>query len=261
MFFTRAHPRKCLAFLLYAVSTLAVAFPALACGTMTGEARIAEATERLELKLEDGRLLRLAGLDAPQPELALDRLAANWTDRPLQVALLAPRPDRWGRWLADLAAPEGASLTDDLIRAGALRVKPEVETRNCEEPRLAAEQEARRLKLGLWREPHAIIAASDARRLAEADPGMVIVEGEVRRVGEGHSRVYLDFGGRDGFTVIVPRKAEVAYQRRGMSLPSLAGHYVHVRGYLENRFGLRIELADPLMIERTEGVGGSGPGG
>ena len=261
MFFPCAHPRNCFAPLLGAALASGLASGALGCGAMTGEARIVEVTERLELKLEDGRLLRLAGLDAPAPEWALDGLAADWADRPLKLALLAPRPDRWGRWLADLSAPDGASLTDALIRAGALRVKPEFETRNCEGPRLSIEQDARRQKRGLWREPNAILAAGDASGLADSDSRLTIVEGEVRRVGEGRSRVYLDFGGRDGFTVVAPRKAEAAFQRRGLNLSSLAGHFVRVRGYLDNRFGPRIELADPLMIERTEGVGGSGPGG
>ena len=261
MFFAYAHPRNCMTSLLSVALTCGLTTAGLGCGTLTGEVRIVEVTERLELKLEDGRLLRLAGLDAPAPDLALDKLAADWTDRPLRLALLAPNPDRWGRWLADLAKPDGASLTDDLIRAGALRVKPEMETRNCEEPRLVAEQDARRLKAGLWAEPHAILAADDTLRLAEADSRMAIIEGEVRRVGERRSRVYLDFGGRDGFTVVVARKSEAAFRRRGMALPSLARQFVRVRGYLDNRFGLRIELADPLMIERIEGVGGSGPGG
>jgi len=261
MFFSSAHLRNCFAIVAGAVLALSFTPDALACGAMTGEGRIAEVTERLELRLADGRLLKLEGLDAPEPELALDRLADAWTDRPLKIALLAPRPDRWGRWLADLDAPDGASLTLDLIRAGALRVKTEFETRNCEDQRLSAEQEARVRKRGLWGKPNAVLAASDTIGLIESEARLTIVEGEVRRVGGGRSRVYLDFGGRDGFTVIVPRKVEAAFQRRGMNLPSLAGRIVRVRGYLDNRFGPRIELADPLMIERTEGVGGFGSGG
>jgi len=261
MFFAGAHPRNRLARCAGVLFAFASAPGAFACGSMTGAARIVEATERVELKLEDGRLLRLAGLDAPAPDLALDRLAEAWSDRPLKLALLAPRPDRWGRWLADLAAPDGASLSDDLLRAGALRVKPEFETRDCEAGRLAVEREARERKLGLWSEPNAILAAGDAPKLAQADSRLAIVEGAVRGVGERRSRVYLDFGGRDGFTVVVPRKAEAAFLRRGLDLSSLAGHVVRLRGYLDDRFGPRIELADPWMIERTEGVGESGSGG
>ena len=261
MFFSGAHLRNRHARLAVVLFAFASTPGASACGAMTGTARILEATERVELKLDDGRLLRLAGLDAPAPDLALDRLAELWADRPLKLALLAPRPDRWGRWLADLSAPDGASLGDDLLRAGALRVKPDFETRDCEAGRLEVEREARERKLGLWSEPNAILAAGDAPKLAEGDSRLTIVEGEVRRVGEGRSRVYLDFGGRDGFTVVAPRKAEAAFQRRGLNLSSLAGHFVRVRGYLDNRFGPRIELADPWMIERIEGVGGSGSGG
>jgi endonuclease YncB( thermonuclease family) len=258
MIFALAHPWNRI---LPVLGALGLAQGAAACGTMTGEGRIAEVTDRIELKLEDGRMLRLAGLDAPAPDLALDRLAETWTDKPLKIALLAPRPDRWGRWLADLETTDGASLSDDLILAGVLRVAPEYETRNCEVSRLAAEREARRRKLGVWRDPNAVLAANDTESLNGAEARLAIVEGEVRRVGVGRSRVYLDFGGRDGFTVVVPRKYEAAFQRRGMDLPSLARHSIRVRGYLDTRFGPRIDLADPLMIERAEGIGGSGLGG
>ena len=235
--------------------------PALGCGGMNGKGRIVEATERGELKLEDGRTLRLAGIDAPSPELWFDRIAEQWAARDLQLAILAPVPDRWGRWLADLQANERSSLSDDLLAAGLARVKPEFETRNCEEARLAIERGAREARLGLWAAAGAILPASDAAALIEADGRFVVVEGVVRRVGVGRSRVYLDFGGQGGFTVVALRKAEAAFQRRGQNLSALSGQSVRVRGVVDGRFGPRIELADPLMIERTEGVGRSGSGG
>ena len=39
-------------------------------------------------------------------------------------------------------------------------------------------------------------------------------------------------------------------QRAGRSLTALAGQTIRVRGALDNRFGLRIEIAEPAMIER-----------
>jgi hypothetical protein len=259
MFLRPLHPRIWRA----AAATLALglAAPAFGCGAMTGQGRIAEATERGELRLDDGRALRLAGLDTPAPGSWLDRIADRWAGRDIRIAILAPAPDRWGRWLADVQATDGASLTDDLLAAGLVRVKPEFETRACEAARLVLENGARLDRLGLWAAPSAVIAATDAGALTEADGRFVVVEGRVRRIGLGRSRVYLDFGGRGGFTVIALRKAEAAFQRRGQAFSSFAGQSVRVRGVLDGRFGPRIELADPLMIERTEGIGGSGSGG
>ena len=96
------------------------------------------------------------------------------------------------------------------------------------------------------------------------DGRFVLIEGLVRRVGVGRSRVYLDLGRRGGFSVVVARNGEPAFQRRGILLNALAGHAIRVRGVLEDRFGLRIELADPLMIERlgrAEGEKEAKPGG
>ena len=257
MILAPAHPWKSLA----AILALAAATPALGCGATTGEARLTAVNARLELRLDDGRLARLAGLDAPEPAAAKARLDAVGLDKRLSVAVLAPRPDRWGRWLVDLAVPDGASLSDVLLAEGLVRVAPEFETRACEAARLAIETRARNESRGLWDDPGSIVEAGDVEALAAADARLVLVEGVVRRVGATRARYYLDFGRRGGFTVVVARKADAAFRRSGIDVAALAGHAVRVRGYLSNRFGPRIELADPLLIERTEGVGGSEPGG
>lgn len=259
MFFARAHLSKWISAAF--CFTIFFARSSYGCGVMGGETRIAEVNNRLEIRLDDGRLTRLAGLDAASPAAARERLLAEGSGRPLKVAVLAPRPDRWGRWLVDLSAVDGASLSDDLLAHGLVRVKPEFETRGCEATRLAVEARGRRESLGIWNEPEAALDATDLAGLAAAGLGLVVVEGIIRRVGSSRSRFYLDFAGRDGFTVVVARKAETTFQRRGIALTTLAGHQVRVRGYIDNRFGPRIELADPWMIERIDGVGGSQPGG
>ena len=117
---------------------------------------------------------------------------------------------------------------------------------------------------GLWNDPNSIVDAADLDVLRVNDGRFVLIEGVVRRVGVGRSRVYLDLGRRGGFSVVIARKGEPAFQRRGILLNALAGQPIRVRGVLEDRFGLRIELADPLMIERlgrAEGEKEAKPGG
>jgi hypothetical protein len=140
-------------------------------------------------------------------------------------------------------------------------VRPEFETRGCEVERLEAEAAARAAAEGIWSDPRAILEASDLETLGANDGRFVLVEGIVRRVGLGRSRVYLDFGRRGGFTVFVARRAEPAFERRGFALNVLAGQRVRVRGILDNRFGPRIELVDPFMIERADGSMQAKPGG
>jgi endonuclease YncB( thermonuclease family) len=251
------------------VTALAGFGPAFGCGVAGGATTAVAVTERLEVRLTDGRLVRLAGLDVPAPARggfdaatpARAKLAERWVGTQVSLALLAPKPDRWGRWLADLSAPDGASAAMELINAGLARVRPEFETRGCESERLAAEADARAAGLGLWNDPDSILDASDLAGLRANDGRFVVIEGAVRRVGMSRTRVYLDFGRRDGFTVVVARKAEPAFVRRGVALGDLGGQTIRMRGALDDRFGPRIELADPLMIERVGGAAQTKSGG
>jgi endonuclease YncB( thermonuclease family) len=248
-----------------------------ACGFAAGKARVAAVVERLELRLDDGRLLRFAGLDLPDPArgdpataaAARALLVGGLVGREVDLTLFAPAPDRWGRLLADftVADQSGAprSFAEALLAAGFARARPEFETRGCVAARLAAESKARAAGLGLWDDPdYSVLAADDLEELRERDGRFVLVEGVVRRVGVGRARLYLDFGGRGGFTVVAARKLEAAFASAGVPLRALAGERIRARGVLDDRFGPRLEVAEPLMIERLgrgEADKGTGPGG
>src|ERR1700677_3096025 len=79
-----------------------------------------------------GALVALAGLDIPTrggfdaPAEARTRLTQGWTGRTVAVALLATRPDRWGRWLAGLALPGGPHRSTGLLNGRLGRVPPEI---------------------------------------------------------------------------------------------------------------------------------------
>ena len=250
---------------------LAFAAPAsAACGAAAGTAKIAEVTERLEIRLADGRLARLAGLDVPvigrgAPETTTNArlfLAGRLAGREAELVAFAAAPDRWGRVPADLilSEPSGggeSSAALALLSAGFARVRPEFETRGCVGERLAAEAKARAAGLGLWDDPdYSILEAGDAEELARSDGRFVVVEGTVRRVGLGRSRLYLDFGGRGELSVVVARKSQAAFQSAGLPLGALAGERIRARGVLDDRFGPRLEVAEPLMIERLGRVEG-----
>ena len=256
-----------------ALLALALAFaePAsAACGVAAGTATIADVSERLELRLADGRLARLAGLDVPDPTRGAAETAANaraflasrLAGREAALVAFAAAPDRWGRVVADLilSEPSGGGASSAallLLSAGFARVRPEFETRGCVGERLAAERSARAAGLGLWDDPdYSILEAGDAEELARSDGRFVVVEGTVRRVGVGRSRFYLDFGARDALSVVVARKSQAAFERAGLPLGALAGEKIRARGVLDDRFGPRLEVAEPLMIERLGRVEG-----
>ena len=256
-----------------ALLALALAFaePAsAACGVAAGTATIADVSERLELRLADGRLARLAGLDVPDLARGAAETAANaqaflasrLVGREAELVAFAAAPDRWGRVPADLILSEPfgggeSSAALALLSAGFARVRPEFETRGCVGERLAAERSARAAGLGLWDDPdYSILEAGDVEELAERDGRFVLVEGIVRRVGLGRSRFYLDLGGRDALSVVVARKSQAAFQSAGLPLGALAGEKIRARGVLDDRFGPRLEVAEPLMIERLGRVEG-----
>ena len=199
------------------------------CGTPSGTGRVVAVDERLDIALQDGRLVRLAGLEAFDPTrvspetagAARQFLTERLLGREVELKLLASGTDRWGRALADLSLPEpsggaGSSVAMSLLSAGYARVWPEFEARDCAAARLAVEDGARRAGLGLWSEPdYAVIQSSDAAALRSRDGQFVVIEGRVGRVGFGRSRLYLDLVPRDGPTIVVARKLEFDPRPRG----------------------------------------------
>jgi hypothetical protein len=231
---------------------------ALACGALSEQAKLEGVTPSGEVVLAPGGRARLAGLVLdPRAAAALrGRLGQN-----LGVADLAPSPDRWGRRAVDLFDPDGASLTLGLVEQGFARVRAEVETRGCEAERLEAERGARAAGEGLWADPGAVLDAKDLAALAAAGGRFVLVVGDVRRIGATRTRMYLDFAPTRGLSVVAARKLEPQFRRAGLDVMDLAGRRVLVRGVLDNRFGPRIEIADPAMIEPLDSAKESDRGG
>jgi endonuclease YncB( thermonuclease family) len=266
--------RASLRFCLLAATAVALAALAraclAACPIAAGErASVAAVTERGEIMLGDGRAARLAGLDIPdpsrgEPETAADArawLAAHLIGREIGLRVLSPRPDRWGRVLADVSVAEAGgavSISQGLLSAGLARVRPESEARDCLAERLAAEDSARTDGLGLWTDPYyGVIEASALDDLRARDGQFAIVEGVVLRVGAGRERTWLDFGRRGGFSAVVAARQAKAFERAGLALAGLAGVKIRVRGAMDNRFGLRMTISDAEQIERLSQLAGA----
>ncbi len=249
MIFRRAH--------LLCLLALAVT-PAQSCGPVVESALVQSVAPGGEIVFEGGERARFGGLKlAPSAEGWLRAL----TGKRVGVAPLAGAPDRWGRRLVDLVDPDGESVSSALLVGGLAEVRAEPETRACEAERLDKEAAARAAGEGIWGEAGAILAAVDTAALRAADGRFVVVSGIVRRVGEGRAKVYLDFASRGGFSFLVARKSAPAFRRAGVDLKTLVGRKVIVRGVLDVRFGPRIEIADPSMIEPEESVKETSRGG
>lgn len=226
---------------------------------------VASVNDRLELAIESGETLKLAGIDPPRPtptdpdldSKTRDRLADWIVGQPILFHPLAERPDRWGRVLALVFAPAEApgsavlSVAQALLDAGLGRFAPEPEARACRAAFLAAESAARAAALGVWGDPYyAIIAAADRESFAEKAATLVIVEGRVTHVDAG-ARIKLFFGPRrnwDFSVTILPRNVK-KFDAAGLNLAGLAGRMVRVRGLLDAEPAPQVEISSPDEIE------------
>ncbi|WP_146030177.1 hypothetical protein [Methylocella silvestris] len=231
------------------------------------KAHVISVDERLELMLDDGRRLKIAGLDPPRPtpggpELDVEtakKLSAWLSGKPVLFRPVFTAPDRWGRIIAEVFAPAGApegaapiSVAGAALDAGLARFESGAAGRRCRAFLLAAEGAARTAALGLWTDPYyAVIAAEDRASFAEKTGTSVIVEGRVARVEEDKFRVLLLFGERRGwdFSVTILQRNRKLFTAAGLDVSTLKDKTVRVRGLLDTRFGPQIEIERPDEIE------------
>ncbi|WP_434616098.1 thermonuclease family protein [Azospirillum sp. B2RO_4] len=221
------------------------------------------------LELEDGRQVRLAGIEAAKPPRsanpadgrvwplaeaatrALSDLALN-----RRILLHGPAPvDRHGRLLAQLVREDGLWLQSALLVRGTARVHTRPDARAYAAELLAGETTARDAGRGLWRSRvYAVRDAADADELARDRDSFQLVEGVVLAVSKGGGETWLDFGAdwRSDVTVHIGRAAMREVTRAGIDPLSYEGRRVRVRGWITLRNGPMIEITHPEQIERLE---------
>lgn len=218
------------------------------------------------LHLDDGRKLRLIGIDTPeifhdgrepQPyalkaRQALSRLLREY--RPLGLQAGRQKHDHYGRLLVHLFAG-GHNIEAELLRQGlatALYFPPDVHYAGCYS---SAEREARRQGLGLWSLPrYQPVAAS---RLPADSHGFHVVRGRISRIGRSRTSLWLDLN--PGFTLRL-LKADLRYFRdrdpqtlRGSTI--IARGWIYARTYHGQR-QLRMRLRYPDQLDILPAGGG-----
>ena len=237
-------------------ATLAIAHAAStaraedACRFVTiGTATVRAATDA-GIVLEDGRTLRLAGIEL-----------ANAADLPAGTRLTlkrlgaSPETDRYGRLNADVFIVENNAerwFQADLVARGLARVSSRVGDPGCARLLLAKEQAARAAKLGLWGEPVYVMGkAEDPAEVLKNRGRFALVEGKVLSVRESGGTIYVNFGRRwsEDFTVTIAKRNERVFSAAGLAPKSLSGRRVRIRGWIEQRGGPWVEAARPEQIE------------
>ncbi len=227
--------------------------------TAIGTASVAAVRDGRTLQLADGRVLRLAAVEAPdESRAALQTLTAGRTLRLARLTDGDAAHDRYGRLIAfAFAGDDALTVQQRLLAQGAAQVSAQVGDRSCADALLAAERQARAGRRGLWADPNFAPLAADNRARLEGQRGhFVLVEGKVLSVRVSGGTIYMNFGRRwtRDFSVVIPRRAHAAFAAAGVDPARLEGRRVRVRGFIEQRRGPIIEADAPEQIE----IGGDG---
>jgi len=220
--------------------------------------------------LEDGREIRLAGIEVPLPPASGEsgpRAEAALAARAALASMLATQrvelrqngagADRYGRARHGLrrARRRCALVTHEMLARGFARVSAYVGDRPCAEELLAQERAARRAKLGLWSEPYYVIVAAESGAHLAAERGrFTVAEGNVLSVRESAGTIYMNFGRRwsQALTATISKRDAPVFAAAGVEPKKLENRRVRVRGWIEERNGPRIELTRPDQIEIAE---------
>jgi len=200
------------------------------------------------LRLVDGRLLRLAGIDTPMGP-AKSRLAQLVAGRRLELAYDEPKLDRYGRLIAHLFA-DGEWVEGTLLERGLARVATSTDDRAGAAMMLAFERRARGAGRGLWRDPHyAVRDPGEGGRFADS---FQLVEGEVAEVSTLAGAVVMAFAGDETprLTLRMDGAALALFREEGIDLQALSGKRVRVRGWIHGTTRPTLDITHPEQIER-----------
>ena len=223
-----------------------------------GEGRVAAVVDSRSLRLEDGREIRLAGIerggtDRPSGRAALSALVGG---REVTLHGDDDTPDRYGRQSAFVFVTGSEhSVQSELLRRGEALAAVDISEKNCAAALAAAEGAARDAKLGIWAETTAIKNAESPGDILSAIGQFTVVEGRVLSVRQAGAITYLNFGRnwtRD-FAATISRRIIPAFENANLGPKSLENRRIPVRGFVWSRGGPRIEL---LRVGQIEVLGG-----
>lgn len=230
-----------------------------------GEALAVEVIDGDTLVLDDGRQVRLVGIQAPKLPLgrpgfeawplageakaALEELGLQ---KRLRLSYGGRRTDRHGRVLAHLHDQGGRWLQGELLRRGLARVYSFRDNRALVPEMLALEDEARAAGRGIWSHPFYALRAADKAGIFVG--GFQLVVGRVLDAAVVRGRAYLNFGPdwRTDFTATISPRDRRVFAAAGIDPMALKGRLVRVRGWLRDYNGPMIEVTHPEQIEVLE---------
>ncbi|HLX17970.1 MAG TPA: thermonuclease family protein [Bradyrhizobium sp.] len=224
-----------------------------------GGGRVAGIIDARSFRLQDGREVRLAGIEPIASEKQgvsrTQALARILTGREVELRGDDDTPDRYGRQPAFVfLVPAKTLLQGELLAQGEALASATVTDKACASLLMAAEAAARQAKLGVWADPSAIKNSESPGDILAGMGRLTLVEGKVLSVRQAGATTYLNFGRnwtRD-FAVTISRRVIPVFEAAGLVPKSLENRRIRVRGFVEARGGPRIEV---LRVEQIELLG------
>ncbi len=221
--------------------------------------RLARVLSGNVFELQDGRVVRLAGVVAPRPPARSMVGQPLWQEAKSQLQEILQghdlifqqaAHDRFGRIISHvMAGYEERWVQGQMLRRGLARVKTSAQDHSRARLMLRLESEARAAKKNIWQYEFYRVRQPDD---LDADFGSFqIVAGKIISVANGRNNTYLNFGRnwRQDFTAQANRKVTRAFTRAGIRLSRLSGRRVRVRGQILPQNGALIKLDHPSQLE------------
>jgi endonuclease YncB( thermonuclease family) len=244
----------CIAAVVLGAIAAAVTAPALAASACSfepqGEGRVSAVIDARTFRMDDGREVRLAGIETVTDGAAA--LGALVAGRDVALRGASDAPDRYGRQPAFVFVEQAAaSVQSQLLAQGDALVSSTVAGKSCAAELLAAEAVARRARRGVWADSAAIKNAESPGDILARIGQFTVVEGKALSVRQAGATTYINFGRRwtRDFAVTISRRVMPTFEAAGISLKSLENKRIRVRGWIELRGGPRIEALQVGQIE------------
>jgi endonuclease YncB( thermonuclease family) len=249
----------------YICVTLLTAFsdtPYAACNSMAqGEGRVVSIISATTFRLDDGREVRLAGIEPPPDDAgkATELLRSLVAGRDVSLAGEDDQPDRYGRQRAFVSLRNPALLVQaELLRQGTVLAYPPGSDQDCSRELLGAENAGRLAQRGIWGSPAAIKNAERPDDILAGIGRFLVVEGKILSARQAGATFYVNFGRRwtRDFAVTISRRIIPSFESAGLDLKSLVNKRVRVRGWVEKRGGPRMEMVRPSQLELIPATSG-----
>lgn len=238
-------------------------------------ARIGMVIDAQTIMLNDGKIVRLLGIDYPLvtgdsdggPAIMGKTALEQRLPKGKEVLLYQNknrekgRINRMGHTLAHVVVKDRTEwINGALVAQGIAWTSTDVTNPAMAAQLYALEDAARKAKKGLWSEgsPFGLLTPETA---SQGDGTFRVVEGTVNRAATSKNNLYLNFGTdwKKDFTVMITPAIRKALSKKGIDPMSLAGQKVRVRGWLREWNGPFIELETPERLEVLSTVSSTAP--